>query len=216
MYYIILLLCIISPSYGQLDVDVPCNFTDLISRVNYTAATIAGRWYQSERIPNEFESGDCSTATFTAVMSNGLPKALEFSNKEVVNGSLVHRNATVHLSSTYFGVLNFTFTDGNSYDYVIVPVTPYEYESMVLYSCQNNGNGSLVWAWKMNKNTVQSPEAKNKTEELITSIDSLTNATWRITSFSDTSCKLNGGLAVNAGVYLVIALSSLFLIKGIC
>ncbi|XP_039753913.1 uncharacterized protein LOC120629158 [Pararge aegeria] len=211
MFKVVFLL-FLSPAYAQLDLDKNCNYTDLIT--NYTLSTIAGTWYQLERIPNILENGDCSTTTFTAILSNGFTEALEFSSREVVNGTLVYRNAYVTFNRTSLGVLNFTFTDGTSYDYVIRPAKYYEYESLVLYSCQNNGNGSSVLAWKLGKNLTQSPEAKNATEKIIASINDLTNATWRTTSFSDAACKNDAGEHLHAGMAFYKLLVALALVKG--
>ncbi|CAH2215759.1 jg25487 [Pararge aegeria aegeria] len=111
-------------------------------------------------------------------------------------------------------ILEVIFADGTSYDYVIRPAKYYEYESLVLYSCQNNGNGSSVLAWKLGKNLTQSPEAKNATEKIIASINDLTNATWRTTSFSDAACKNDAGEHLHAGMAFYKLLVALALVKG--
>ncbi|XP_045771323.1 uncharacterized protein LOC123871523 [Maniola jurtina] len=196
MYRVVILL-LLSPAHAQLNLDKACNFTGLRT-TSFDVSTIAGRWYQLERIENTFESGDCSTTTFTVILSSQILSGLEFSSREVAGGKLVYRNASVSLSSTsssIFGVLNFTFTGGDSYDYLIMPVTYYEQQSMVLYSCQNtDGNTSSVWAWKLGKTQSPSPELKIATEKLIAGVKDLSNATWRTTSFSETACQVNGGV----------------------
>nr|XP_034830380.1 uncharacterized protein LOC117987473 [Maniola hyperantus] len=214
MFKVVIVL-LLSTARAQLTLDKACNFTGLI-KAYFDVTSIAGTWYQLERVKNTLETGDCSTTTFTVVLSIQTLFGLEFSSTEVAAGSVVYRNASVSLSKTAYGVLNFTFTDGNSYDYVVMPVTNYGHESMVLYSCQNkDGNTSSVWAWKLGKTLTLSPEAKIATEKLVAGIKDLSNATWKTTSFSEKACQINGGVRlVYFSPFLILIVVSVPVIRN--
>ncbi|XP_050346562.1 apolipoprotein D-like [Nymphalis io] len=202
MYRLTSLLFLISISNG-LQLQGPCDSTNITHILAVDVKEVVGKWYEIERIPNNYQKGDCPSWTITGTIQNDATSPIDISIQEVVDGKVVTRDGNITTAGN--GIFQATFSDG-ILPFVILKTNYKEYA--ILYSCTNQNANSEVLAWKLSRTQVTSNTTKTAFEEYT---DLSKGGNWTLLSHTASACKA-GNNAINIHISPVILLIAGFLI----
>nr|ANC90402.1 polycalin [Spodoptera exigua] len=144
------LLGLISACVGQNVITSTSNcatiITDLPRLPNFDARNFIGTWYDVGRYYQPTQLGQCNRALYGTPNANG---QIAVQNWQVVNGEWVSVSGSATANAE--GVLSVTLNTASGVQTAELRILTLTNEFAVLFSCRNEGTGSILGSWKMSR-----------------------------------------------------------------
>ncbi|KAH9643023.1 hypothetical protein HF086_013584 [Spodoptera exigua] len=144
------LLGLISACVGQNVITSTSNCATIINGLprlpNFDARNFIGTWYDVGRYYQPTQLGQCNRALYGTPNANG---QIAVQNWQVVNGEWVSVSGSATANAE--GVLSVTLNTASGVQTAELRILTLTNEYAVLFSCRNEGTGSILGSWKMSR-----------------------------------------------------------------